>query len=83
MYVPVGAVGYGVYGDLVADNIFNSLSSGVLQTVASILITMHLVFAYVIIQNPLSQVVELPLHVPDGRLFSLYVIPYYNFFWFL
>lgn len=67
MYIPVGAVGFGVYGDLVSDNIFDSLSPGWMQVTASILITMHLSFAYVIIQNPLSQVLEMPLNVPDGK----------------
>nr|XP_039271489.1 amino acid transporter AVT1E-like [Styela clava] len=65
MYIPVGAIGFGVYGDFVADNIFDSLTPGPLQITASILITMHLTFAYVIIQNPLSQVLEMPLNVPD------------------
>lgn len=67
MYIPVGAIGFGVYGDIVADNIFDSLTPGGLQITASILITMHLAFAYVIIQNPLSQVLEMPLNVPDGK----------------
>ena len=67
MYVPIGAAGYGVYGDLVDDNIFQSLTHGPLETISSILITMHLVFAYVIIQNPLSQVFEKPLKVPDSK----------------
>uniref|UniRef100_H2Z6U1 Amino acid transporter transmembrane domain-containing protein n=1 Tax=Ciona savignyi TaxID=51511 RepID=H2Z6U1_CIOSA len=65
MYIPVGAIGFSVYGDLVADNIFDSLSQGPMKTIATILITMHLVFAYVIIQNPLSQVFEMPLNLPD------------------
>lgn len=64
-YIPVGALGYGVYGDLVSDNIFDSISTGPMKTIATILITMHLVFAYVIIQNPLSQIIELPLNIPD------------------
>jgi len=68
MYVPVGAVGFAVYGDLIQDNIFDSISQGILQVIAIILITMHLVFAYVIIQNPLSQVFELPLKLPDGNI---------------
>ena len=67
MYVPIGGAGYGVYGDLVMDNIFQSLTHGPLETIATILITMHLVFAYVIIQNPLSQVFEKPLKVPDSK----------------
>ncbi|CAK8697798.1 unnamed protein product [Clavelina lepadiformis] len=65
MYIPIGAIGFGVYGDLVADNIFSSLTRGPLQVTATILITMHLVCAYVIIQNPLSQVLEMPLKLPD------------------
>lgn len=69
-YIPVGALGYGVYGDLVSDNIFDSISTGPMKTIATILITMHLVFAYVIIQNPLSQIIELPLNIPDGKLQS-------------
>nr|XP_009858997.1 amino acid transporter AVT1E-like [Ciona intestinalis] len=65
MYIPVGAAGFAVYGDLVADNIFDSLTQGPMKSVATVLITMHLVFAYVIIQNPLSQVFEMPLNLPD------------------
>lgn len=64
-YIPVGAMGFGVFGDLVADNVFDSISDGPMKTVAVILITMHLVFAYVIIQNPLSQIIEMPFKIPD------------------
>ena len=67
LYVPIGASGYGVYGDLVSDNIFESLTHGPYDTVAIILITMHLVFAYVIVQNPLSQVFEKLFRIPDGE----------------
>lgn len=67
MYIPVGAIGFGVYGDMVSDNVFDSLTQGPLQIVASILITMHLVFAYVILQNPLSQVLEMPLRLPNSE----------------
>lgn len=70
MYIPVSAIGYGVYGDLVADNIFHSLSQGPLQVFATILITLHLIFAYVILQNPLSQVLEIPLKVPNSKHIS-------------
>jgi len=65
MYIPVGSVGYAVYGEDVQPNIFQSLSYGPYQTIATILITIHLISAYVIVQNPLSQVLELPLRVPD------------------
>ena len=67
MYVPIGGSGFGVYGDLVSQNIFKSLSHGVFDTIAIILITMHLVFAYVIVQNPLSQVFEKFLNIPDSK----------------
>ena len=60
-------MGFGIYGDLVGDNVFESISDGPMKTIAIILITMHLVFAYVIIQNPLSQIIEMPLNIPDGK----------------
>ena len=67
MYVPIGGAGYGVYGDLVSDNISASLSRGVFEATATILITLHLLFAFVILQNPLSQVLEKPLKLPDSK----------------
>jgi len=68
LYVPIGASGYGVYGDLVSENIFESLTHGPYDTIAIILITMHLVFAYVIVQNPLSQVFEKLFGISDSKL---------------
>lgn len=58
MYLPVGSVGYYVFGTDVTPNVFESLERGAMVTSANILITVHIVSAYVIIQNPLSQVLE-------------------------
>jgi len=65
MYVPVATVGFSVYGVHVKDNIFESLSKGPLLILSNILITVHLISAYIILQNPLSQVLEQPFSVKD------------------
>jgi len=65
MYVPVASVGYSVYGINVKDNIFDSLSKGPLLITANILITIHLISAYIILQNPLSQFLEQPFGVKN------------------
>jgi len=65
MYVPVGSFCYYVYGDQVESNVFRSLTPGVLVNIATVLITIHLASAYIILQNPLSQVLEKPLKIPN------------------
>lgn len=67
MYVPVASVGYSVYGIDVKDNIFDSLSKGPLLIMSNILITIHLISAYIILQNPLSQFLEQPFGVKNGK----------------
>ena len=67
MYIPIAGAGYWIYGELVEDNISLSLRPGPLEVAAIILITLHLLFAFVILQNPLSQVFEKLLKLPQGE----------------
>ncbi|XP_033741065.1 amino acid transporter AVT1I-like [Pecten maximus] len=64
LYLPVASVGYFVYGDSLDANIINNLPPGGPTYVALILITIHLLSAFVIILNPLLQEVDMVLHVP-------------------
>ena len=70
MYLPVSIGGYLVYGNNVAGNILQSLPEGVLRTIAEVLITCHVMFAFVIILNPFSQDMEELCGVPHSKHIS-------------
>ena len=67
MYIPVASVGYFVFGDAVQDNILQSLPPGGLRLTAEILIVVHLVFAFNIMFNPVTQDVEGFLNIPLSK----------------
>lgn len=69
MYLPVAAVGYWRYGHAVQNNIIMSLMThSTVQTVTLVLITTHLLLAFVIILNPVAQELEHLAKVPTGKL---------------
>ena len=70
MYLPISVVGYYVCGSSVQSNILQSLPDGAARITAEILITLHMVFAYIIWMNPLSQHMEKVLNIPDGEFQS-------------
>ncbi|XP_063634771.1 uncharacterized protein LOC134805365 isoform X2 [Cydia splendana] len=64
LYLPIAIAGYAVYGEAVSPNIVTSLSSTPLTLVANVLMAIHLVFAFIIIINPVCQEVEELYEVP-------------------
>ena len=67
MYLPVAAVGYFVYGEHVNPNILQNLPHGVVRYFVETLITVHLLLAFVIVMNPLSQEFEELLKIPHSE----------------
>ena len=62
MMLPVSITGYAVYGSNVENNILDQLENDALLTqIANVLITLHLLFAFAIVQNPLHQGAEAAL----------------------
>ena len=64
LYLPVTIGGYTVYGEHVNANVILSLSKSSLSVFAEILMGIHLVSAFLIIINPVSQEIEEILDVP-------------------
>ncbi|XP_054154772.1 uncharacterized protein LOC128953311 [Oppia nitens] len=65
-YLPVSIAGYYVYGQLVTDNILQSLSKGWPKQTASVLFTVHLLMAAVMLLNPVAQEFEHWLNIPQN-----------------
>lgn len=73
MYLPVTVLGFVAYGKDITSNILDSVghnehnsSAGMLDTVL-VLITLHLLFSFVIVVNPVSQQFEELLNIPQGE----------------
>ncbi|XP_044732011.1 amino acid transporter AVT1I-like [Chrysoperla carnea] len=64
LYLPVTAGGYFVYGDDVHPNIILSLSDSGLVTLANLCMAFHLIFAFLIVINPVCQELEEIFQVP-------------------
>ena len=64
--MPVAVSGFIVYGSDVDGNILQSIPDGALRVIAEVLITCHVMFAFVIILNPFSQDMEELLNVPHS-----------------
>ncbi|XP_064639243.1 uncharacterized protein LOC135494864 isoform X2 [Lineus longissimus] len=68
MYLPVAVAGYVVLGSGVDDNVIASLykvANGPLLYVAQILLTLHILFEFVIVINPVLQEINGALKVPQ------------------
>jgi len=64
MMIPVAMVGYYFFASNVPQNILEQADPrSFLAIAANVLITSHLLFAFVIIQNPIAQRVEIPFNV--------------------
>lgn len=70
--MPVGLAGFLVYGDNVEANIINSLPSGGISATVNILITSHLLMAYLIVVNPINQELEGFLNIADSKSVPLF-----------
>lgn len=64
LYLPVSAGGYFVYGELVGSNIILSLSKTSLVFASNILMAAHLIFAFLIVVNPVCQEFEETFKIP-------------------
>ncbi|OWF37632.1 Lysine histidine transporter 1 [Mizuhopecten yessoensis] len=64
MYLPVTSVGYFVYGVDLQHNVMSNLPTGPLSYIVMVLVTIHLLLAFIIILSPTIQEVELTLNVP-------------------
>ncbi|KAJ0183585.1 hypothetical protein K1T71_000008 [Dendrolimus kikuchii] len=64
LYLPIAIGGYVVYGEAAAPNISGSLSATPLTLVANIFMVIHLVFAFIILINPVCQEMEELYKVP-------------------
>lgn len=73
MYLPVALAGYIVYGNnLTANgkaNILQVLSPGPLLITVEILITAHLLMAFVIALNPFAQELESIFKIPPSKYY--------------
>lgn len=67
LYLPIAVGGYAVYGDAVAPNVSASLAATPLTLVGNVLMAVHLVFAFIILINPVCQEMEELYNVPHGE----------------
>lgn len=63
MYIPIATVGYGVVGESVPGNILRSVTGYVVQVTQG-LVVLHLLTAYVILINPVTQGLEEAFSLP-------------------
>ena len=73
MYLPVAVLGFVAYGKDITSNILDSVghsehnTSTVMLDIVLALITLHLLFSFVIVVNPVSQQFEELLSIPQGE----------------
>lgn len=66
MYLPLTSLAYFVYGKNVQPNILQ-MSTGVINQVVEVLITIHLLMALLIVINPVCQELESLVRVPKRK----------------
>uniref|UniRef100_A0A1I8B0S5 Aa_trans domain-containing protein n=1 Tax=Meloidogyne hapla TaxID=6305 RepID=A0A1I8B0S5_MELHA len=64
MYTPVCIIGYMSYGDSLRESVINSLQHVWIQQIVNLMITLHLIFTIIIVNNPLNQKVEEVFNIP-------------------
>lgn len=67
LYLPVALGGMLVYGEGVAPNVALTLGDSWLVDTANLLMACHLVLAFLIVTNPVSQELEHILNIPNGE----------------
>ncbi|XP_035662326.1 amino acid transporter AVT1J-like isoform X1 [Branchiostoma floridae] len=65
MYLPVSIAGFLVYKSECDNNILSTLTAGGLKYASLILITLHLIFAFIIVINPVCQELEERLRIAN------------------
>jgi solute carrier family 32 (vesicular inhibitory amino acid transporter) len=68
LYLPVAVGGMLIYGESVAPNIALTLGESWLVDVANLFMACHLILAFLIVTNPVSQELEHILNLPHGLL---------------
>ena len=66
MYLPTSTAGYFVYGNTINENILKTTTDSPITYVVQTLITLHLLFGFVIVINPFCQEIESKFGVPKG-----------------
>ncbi|KAK9892898.1 hypothetical protein WA026_022578 [Henosepilachna vigintioctopunctata] len=66
LYFPIAVGGFVIYGDHVSDNIAMSLGKSAFVDIGNILMGVHLVFAFLILINPVSQGLEEAFDIPKS-----------------
>ncbi|XP_069107686.1 uncharacterized protein [Argopecten irradians] len=64
MYVPVTAIGYFVYGSELQPNVLSNMPIGTLSYIVILMVTVHLILAFIIVLSPTLQEVEMALNLP-------------------
>ena len=64
MYTPVCILGYMTYGNSLRESVINSLQHVWIQQIVNVMITLHLIFTILIVNNPLNQKMEEVFRVP-------------------
>lgn len=73
MYLPVSVLGFLAYGKDITSNILDSVghnehsTAAVTLDIVLVLITLHLLFSFIIVVNPVSQQFEELLRIPQGK----------------
>jgi hypothetical protein len=70
MYLPVAVSGFLIYGDDLSANVLQSLPNNWLRAAAEIILSLHLLTAFVICLNPWSQDTEAMLNIPSSKCSS-------------
>ncbi|KAF5278130.1 hypothetical protein FQR65_LT03646 [Abscondita terminalis] len=65
LYLPIAIGGYLIYGEHVQANVAISLGHSSLSVLANMLMGIHLIFAFLIVINPVCQELEEAFDVPD------------------
>jgi len=68
LYLPVALGGMLIYGETVAPNIALTLGDSWLVDTSNLLMACHLILAFLIVTNPVSQELEHIFNVPHGKL---------------
>ena len=68
MTLPVAIAGYIIYGDALESNVLLSLPQNGFRTAVEIFMTLHFLFAIVVLLTPFVQEMEELLHVQQGNV---------------
>ena len=67
IYLPGSITSYFVYGKDVQSNVLFTMSAGPIRTIATVLMTLHLILGIIIVGNPVCQQIEHLANVPNSK----------------